>query len=202
MRFLLSLLSPSLCIACGADARWRPPLCRDCWASMRPAGGRDGVWCAYAYEGAAGAMVRALKFDGRVAIADAMAAQLAANAPSDLLDGAVVPVPVHGDHRRRRGIDHAAELGRALASRAGLAFDPCLERVGDPLPQVGRGRRQRVLGPAGSIRVRQGMQAPPAVLLVDDVVTTGATFAACIRALTQAGSGQIAAIAYARTTAR
>jgi predicted amidophosphoribosyltransferase len=202
MCFLLSFLSPALCVACGGDARWHPPLCAACNATLRRAPAGHGPWCLFAYEGAAGAVVRALKFEGRARVADAMAAQIAANAPRGLLAGTVVPVPVHRDHRRRRGVDHAAELGRALAGRTGLAFESCLERVGDPLSQVGRGRRQRVTGPAGTIRVRPGLTPPPAVLLVDDVVTTGATLAACIRVLAQAGCGEIAAVGYARTTAR
>jgi len=131
-----------------------------------------------------------------------MAAHITARVPEALLTGTVVPVPVHPDHRRRRGVDHAAALGQALAARAGLELSACLERVGDPLPQVGRGQRERIHGPRGAIRLRMGAEAPQKSLLVDDVVTTGATLAACIRTLASAGSVEIAAIAYARTSAR
>jgi predicted amidophosphoribosyltransferase len=55
-------------------------------------------------------------------------------------------------------------------------------------------------GPAGQVTVIG--TPPPAVVLVDDVVTTGATFAACIKALTEAGCGEVTPVAYARTTAR
>jgi predicted amidophosphoribosyltransferase len=111
-------------------------------------------------------------------------------------------VPVHPSHRRRRGLDHTAALGRALARRTRLDYLECLARGGDPLPQVGRGRRARMRGPAGSIVVASGLDPPERALLVDDVVTTGATLAACATALRAAGCQQIAAIAYARTTAR
>lgn len=190
---LIALVVPSLCVACGADAGRAAPLCRECRAQM-------GGAIPFPYEGPAGAMVRALKFGGRLPIADAMAAQIVAHAQPE--QGAVVPVPVHPAHRRRRGLDHTGELARAVARRAGLPFADCLVRSGDPLPQVGRGRSERIRGPAGSIAVRSETTPPREVLLIDDVVTTGATLAACISALRDAGSPHITPIAYARTTAR
>jgi predicted amidophosphoribosyltransferase len=147
-------------------------------------------------------MVRSLKFGGRSPMADVMAAQIAAHAPRQLFDGALVPVPVHAAHRRRRGLAHAHLLADALHSRTGLPVADCLERIGDPRPQVGRGRRQRLAGPAGAIAVRAGAEAPPRALLVDDVVTTGATIAACAQALRAGGARSVRAIAYARTAAR
>lgn len=189
---LVALVVPSLCVACGADAGRAAPLCRQCRVQM--------VGVPFPYEGPAGALVRALKFGGRIQIADTMAAQIVAHAPA--LSGTVVPAPVHPLHRRRRGLDHTAELGRAIARRARLQFAECLIRTGDPRPQVGRGRRERMRGPAGAIVVRPDAVVPPEVVLVDDVITTGATLAACATALRVAGCQHITPIAYARTTAR
>jgi predicted amidophosphoribosyltransferase len=199
---LIGLLVPPLCVACGADAGRATPLCRECRAAMRPLTGAPHPWAAFAYEGPAGALVRALKFGGRAAIADAMAAQIVALAPPGLLRGAVVPVPAHPAHSRRRGIDHASALGRALARRTGLEFADCLVRSGDARPQVGRGRSARIHGPAGSIGVAAGVDPPAQALLVDDVVTTGATLAACASTLKAAGCQETTAVVYARTTAR
>jgi predicted amidophosphoribosyltransferase len=205
---IVSLIAPPLCVACGTDAGRAVPLCRDCRAAMAAGGGRRSrvaaidCWTAFAYDGPAGALVRALKFGGRVALADAMAAQMAAHAPPELLAGAVVPVPVHPGHRRRRGLDHAAALARALAGRCGLPYDACLARGGDPTPQVGRGRGERLRGPVGTIALRRGATAPAAALIVDDVLTTGATIAACAAVLRDGGSSRIGALAYVRTAGR
>jgi predicted amidophosphoribosyltransferase len=114
----------------------------------------------------------------------------------------VVPVPVHPAHARRRGVDHAAALARALARRTGLPFADCLVRSGDPQPQVGRGRQARIRGPAGQVDIRPGVHAPRIALLIDDVITTGATLAACCTTLRVAGCQGIVPIAFARTTAR
>jgi ComF family protein len=203
---LISLIAPPLCIACAGDAGRAGPLCRECRGelarSARTAGQTGPCWAAFPYDGPAGAMVRSLKFGGRIPIAAVMAAQIAAQAPPDLLCGTLVPVPVHAAHRRRRGMAHAHLLAEALGDRTGLAVADCLERVGDPRPQVGRGRRERMAGLAGAIAVRSGTEPPVVAVLVDDVVTTGATIAACAQALCAAGSRSFRAIAYARTGAR
>ena len=74
-------------------------------------------------------------------------------------------------------------------------IDRALEERGHPLI-ISR------VHPTGSIELRAGSVAPERALLVDDVLTTGATINACIRALHAAGTREVAALAYARTTAR
>jgi ComF family protein len=202
---IVSIIAPPLCAACGGDAAPAPPLCRGCRAEMaRPGGGlvlpELGAWAAFSYDGPAGALVRALKFGGRVQLADVMAAHVAAGAPPGLLTGGLVPVPLHPSRLRRRGFNPAAVLAGALARRAGLVVADCLRRTGDPTPQMGRGRRARMLGVADNVRVAGAV--PQRALLVDDVVTTGATLTACARALRAGGCREVAAVVYARTPAR
>ena len=171
------------------------------------------AWAPVGYEGPARELVRALKFRGAVALVDAMAAQIAANAPSGLLgEGAgadparpvLVPVPLHPRRMRARGFNQARLLAEALARRTGLATADCLERLGAEGTQVGRGRHERRAGPAGRVLMRSGQatEAPAHALLVDDVVTTGGTLAACAAALRSAGTGEVGALAFARTLGR
>jgi ComF family protein len=160
------------------------------------------AWAAVSYEGPARALVRALKFRGAVGLVDAMAAQMAANAPPHLLRGrTLVPVPLHRTRRRRRGFNQAEEIAAALGRRAGLPVADCLERVAGST-QVGKGRSERLAALDGLMRLRAGAGVPLRVLLVDDVVTTGSTLAACAAALEAEGAREVMAIAYARTPGR
>ena len=160
------------------------------------------MWAPLAYEGGARALVGALKYRGALQAADLMAAQMAANAPpGQLLGRAFVPVPLHPARRRRRGYNQAERLARALAERSGAVVCDCLERTGSRRAQVGRPRAERLEAIEGAIGARAGVGVPARVLVIDDVVTTGATLAACVRVLRRAGA-DVRAIAYARTPGR
>jgi ComF family protein len=208
LRSLVSLVAPPLCAGCGASAGRVEPLCADCRRGLRRAGDVDlllgvPVWAAFAYEGGARALVRALKFRGTAAVATTMAAQIATTAPPELLDGAtLVPVPLHPARRRRRGYNQAELLARDLARRHPPAVADILARAGPRATQMGRTRAERLRAMEASIALRPGATPPPRALLVDDVITTGATIAACAAALTSAGAEVAGAIAYARTLGR
>jgi ComF family protein len=200
------MLVPPLCWSCAGVARRREPLCLGCLRLLRRLGPEpvllSGVptWASVAYAGPARALVGALKFRGATAVADTMAAQIAANAPPSMLEGTLLPVPLHPRRLRRRGYNQAALIAEALALRTGLELADCLRRGGSAATQVGRDRRERRLGPAGSIELRT--TPPERVVLVDDVATTGATLAACAAVLRAAGSLELAALVFARTIGR
>jgi ComF family protein len=178
-------------------------LCDRCRATLRflgPVQSGAPVWAAVGYEGPARALVGALKFRGALAVADPMAALMVAAAPAERLRGALVPVPLHPARRRRRGFNQAERLARALGRRTGLPVEDCLVRGGRNLRQVGRDRPARLAGPAGSVRARGPV--PARAVLVDDVTTTGATLAACAAALRAAGSEEVTALVFARTSGR
>jgi ComF family protein len=207
------MLVPPLCWGCGGVARRREPLCGGCRGQLRrlapdavPLCGVQ-VWAPVAYSGPARDLVRALKFRGATAVADAMAAQIAANAPAELLGAnapasrpALVPAPLHPRRRRRRGYNQAALVAEALARRTSLEVADCLSRSGSAATQVGRDRAERRAGPAGSVGVRTAV--PERVVLIDDVATTGATLAACAAALRVAGTREVVALVFARTIGR
>jgi ComF family protein len=218
---LLSILVPPVCavcrgslrdagaVACTACLRRLPWLrghrCPRCGLPRHRSGcpaaraAFDRAWAPLAYEGVARDVVAALKFRAALPVAGLMAAHVAANLPLDLRGPprAVVPVPAHRGRRRRRGFDAAALLAAALAGRAGLPLTPCLRRVDRGRRQVGAGRVLR--RSAGRFEAVLVAPTPRAVLLVDDVHTTGATLDACARALKAGGAEAVAAVTYART---
>jgi predicted amidophosphoribosyltransferase len=97
--------------------------------------------------------------------------------------------------RRQRGFDAAEAIAGALASRTGLPYEPCLGRT-QTTRQVGRPRAQRMADPP---RVRVVSPVPDMVVLVDDVMTTGATLGACAEALRAGGALGVVALTFARS---
>ncbi len=213
LELLGGLVVPPLCWSCSGLSARGELLCHGCRLALHRlsaepvwlAGVR--VWAPVAYSGPARDLVRALKFRGAVHVADAMAAPIVANAPEGLLERdspagrlTLVPVPLHPRRLRSRGYNQAEAIAHALSRRASIPLTDRLTRTGPSITQMGRNRSERQAGPIGSIDLA-GI-APPRVVLVDDVVTTGATLAACREALAAAGSLEIAAVTFARTIGR
>jgi ComF family protein len=201
---LLGLLVPPRCALCGRGCSARDQLCESCGSGLsrlrpRPTAipGVDHAWSAAPYEGLARELVAALKFGARIGLARPAAEAIAAGAPSALLAGSIVPVPPDPWRRRRRGFDPADALGQALARQTGLPVSRCLRRS-PGRRQVGRPRAQRLADPP-QVRVRR--VPPRRAVLIDDVLTTGATLAACARALRAHGAMRVDAVTFARSGA-
>jgi ComF family protein len=114
----------------------------------------------------------------------------------------VVPVPVHADRERQRGYDQAALIAQVAAANLGLPCVRALERARATRAQFELDRDERSANVAGAFRIRDRRASAAVagqwVLLVDDVITTGATLAACGNALVQAGAFAVSAITVAR----
>jgi predicted amidophosphoribosyltransferase len=141
-----------------------------------------------------------LKFRGLLAVADLLAAPMAAGGGALWAGATIVPVPADPRRRRRRGFDHAALIAEALARRTGRPLTACLRRPPAPR-QLGAGRAAR--------QVRVSTVAPAAVgpvpdraVLVDDVHTTGATLRACAQALRAEGCSHVHVLTATRATGR
>ncbi len=146
-------------------------------ASTLALGGRRlAVRWACEYSGVGRDLVHALKFARRTPAAAAIAAAMA---PLVAADTVLVPVPASPWRRRLRGFDPAEEIAVALGRHTGLDIVRCLLRK-HGRRQVGRARADRLADPP---QVHLAGPAPPAAVIVDDVLTTGATLVACARAL-------------------
>lgn len=193
---------PPLCAACGRSCRAQAVLCTRCarrLAAAEPLLGKgppglDRAWSSAPHEGVARNLVAALKFRSLLPVAELMADRIQWLAPAHMLSGTVVPVPSAPGRLRGRGFDPAGELAGALAERLDAPLERCLTRRGGGR-QVGRRRAERVGHPP---RIQARGRAPRSVLLVDDVLTTGATLTACARALRAAGAARVVAVTFAR----
>jgi predicted amidophosphoribosyltransferase len=156
--------------------------------------GIDRVWSSASHDGVPRALVGALKFRRLLPVAELMADRIHWLAPGHLLSGSVVAVPAAPPRMRKRGFDPAGELAAALAARLEAEPVPCLARRGSG-HQVGKRRAERIAHPPS---IEAIADAPRSVLLVDDVLTTGATLTACAAALRGAGAKRIVALTFTR----
>lgn len=218
LRGFLELVFPPRCAACGVLGQ--EPFCPACAEAVDPAPpgcrrcgrpGLDAVCGACLAQPPAFDAVRpggllggpladaihALKYRGRPALARPLGEWLAARV--ELPEGAkLVPVPLAPRRRRERGHDQAALLAEALARAAGRErLRRALRRVRDTPPQVGRDRAARARNVQGAFAASSEV-AGQDVVLVDDVVTTGATADACARALKAAGARSVVVVSLAR----
>lgn len=163
----------------------------------------DRARAAVLHEGPARAVAHGLKYADRCDFAPMMAAWMA-RAGRELIDGcdAIVPVPLHRARLFTRRYNQSAELARALAVLTGKPLvSGALVRRKATRPQVGLARAARLDNVAGAFAVaprRAGEIAGRNVLVVDDVLTTGATVNAAARVLKRGGARRVDVLTFAR----
>ncbi len=176
---LLELLAPSVCPACDSPRRpGTPRLCDRCRSQLVPLRRLRGVPTALAYEGTGAELVQRFKFDGR---RDALCVLLEPliERVAELRVDSIVPLPRHPERVRELGRDPVYELARALTRRTRLPLESgVLRRTRATPPQTGLSPRARRTNVAGSFAARSGTLQGRRALLLDDVITTGATLGA------------------------
>jgi ComF family protein len=225
---VLSLVFPVACPACGLplDRPSRGPLCEPCWTQLprhrdsacdcgAPLPNPDLDLCGRCrrgladfdrgaslgpYTGALRVAIHQLKYTGKRRAAKRLAEQMSRLAPVQrvlLGEPLLIPVPLHPGRATARGFNQAALLAAALAKPRGLRVLEGLVRVRDTPPQTGRSAAARRRNVAGAFQATERLRDRD-VVLVDDVLTTGATARACARALRRAGARRVGLLTVAR----
>lgn len=187
----IAFIDDPVCDGCGSPFEYDlGERCPACLARKRR---YDRARAACLYDEHSRELILQLKHADRTDLSGLFAKWLSRSA-RDLLEeaDAVVPVPLHRLRLLRRRYNQAAEVARPLARMAGLEFLPdTLIRTRPTATQGGRtfgGRRRNVAGAFAVPPSRRSKVEGRRILLVDDVLTTGATAEACARALKQAGA--------------
>ncbi|MBA3430026.1 MAG: ComF family protein [Actinobacteria bacterium] len=197
---LQDLMAPGRCVACRRPGSLLCPQCADSLARPRNDGAVEGIdrtLAAWDYDGAARTLILALKVGGRRAAAGPPAAAMCERARAvGIKAGVVTWVPGRRGDQRRRGFDHAEVLARLVAAGLGLPARALLRRRGPArLDQTTLGASERWINLHGAFIARA---SPTPVLLVDDLVTTGATASSCAGALQAAGAPGVEALVACR----
>ncbi len=194
------------CPGCGA----RPPApqataltCGACLRAPRPWG---RLMAAGPYDGRLRELILAYKFEGRLDLGRQLQELLLAAFARGLADfpelsgcELLVPVPLHPRRLLSRGFNQSREIARLLAARRALPIrQEALERVRQTIPQMELGARERVENIRGAFAARREAVEGRGVLLVDDIMTTGATLEECARTLAAAGAARVDVLVLAR----
>ena len=201
---VLTFLDGPGCACCGTPSRLRwesESLCAACLARP-PAFARARA--ILAYDDNSRSPILALKHADRLDLVPGFARWLERAGRKLLAEtDLIVPVPLHRFRLWTRRYNQAAELARALSRRSGRPADPLALRRTRPTPSQGamvsaRARRRNVVGAFQVPETRRAQVKGRNILLVDDVLTTGATAEAAARALKRAGAARVEVLALAR----
>lgn len=187
------------CVVCGVEKGVENALCNHCDSELlalkygETKAKEFSAFSVYGYDGAAGKIVRGYKYNGKRYLADFMAGKMAAAVPTGT--SAVCFVPLHKKRLRQRGFDQAELLAEGIAKITGIPFVSVIARTRNTKTQTKLSQQQR----------RQNMKdafiaAKPIsgnVVLVDDVLTTGATAAECAAVLKCAGAADVFVLTFA-----
>jgi ComF family protein len=192
-----------LCLSCRTPFANSFPLdsegrCMLCRSGRR---GFDYAYCYGAYDGTLRELIHLFKYSSMRGLAAPLSKLLAAALPLDQRFDMVTPVPLHWAKRWRRGFNQSQLLGKAIARRRGIPLVKALRRNYATRAQAGLSHAQRRENVAGAFKARRRVNGLR-ILLVDDVMTTGATAAACARALKRAGARSVTLLTLARVDRR
>jgi ComF family protein len=199
------LIAEYFCVACRMPFVNRFPLdetgrCGLCRLGLQ---GFDAVYSYGSYEGTLRELVHLFKYGGVRPLAGTFGKFLAQALPRETSFDVVVPMPLHWFKKWQRGFNQSDVLAREIGKKWNVPVRNVVRRKKATRPQSGLTNAKRRANMQGAFGMPRGRSlAGMRVLLVDDVVTTGATASACARVLKRAGAAHVALLALARTDRR
>ncbi|MGA9581408.1 MAG: ComF family protein [Allosphingosinicella sp.] len=198
----LHFLGEPCCARCGLPFAYPAEGEAECGSCLADPPPFDRLRAAVAYGEVSRRVALKLKYSGRPGLAETLAHFMTRHICPGEGDVLLVPVPLHRWRIWKRGYNQAALIASALSRRTGLpAGLDLLSRIRATPPLKGLGRRERRLAVRGAFKVPPRARSALAgrrVLLVDDVYTSGATAAACARALKRGGAASVEILCWAR----
>lgn len=211
---LKQFVYPLRCALCDCSIRYDEgaSLCSPCAASLNPVEADftaphlahawfDRARSVYPFEGRLRDALHGFKYGERFDLTKYLARVLEGEVRKMEWPDVIVPVPLHPKRLRSRGFNQSVIVARPLAKRLGITFDvETLVRATDPGPQVERERKERIKAVKGIFAVKNPRAIKGKnVLLIDDVLTTGATVNECARVLKKSGATRVDILTIART---
>src|SRR5258706_6639147 len=199
------MVAEFFCVACRTPFLNRFPLdesgrCALCRLGLS---GFDAVYSYGSYEGSLRKLIHLFKYERIRPLARPFGEFLARALPREERFDLIVPMPLHWRRRWERGFNQAGLLAREIAGRWNVPMRNVARRTRATSPQAGLTNAKRRANVRGAFSVKRGSRLDGMrVLLVDDVLTTGASAGACARALKRAGASQVALLSLARADRR
>lgn len=184
---------PGRCFRCSKQSS-QSKTCKNC----RQHSSLAHVWIRSEYKGIPKELIHGLKFQRTPSAATIVGEAMISTLPEITEDTIVVPIPTASSRKRQRGYDQAVLISRSIARQTGMSVVRALVRTGQTR-QVGSKKADRLNQLKNAyVVVRPGRISGAHILLIDDVLTTGATLESAAKSLRRAGATQVDALVFAR----
>lgn len=220
VHWIQEAIAPARCVGCSSYGGWQCDACgagvvrlkrQYCYicgvvseagatcARCKDLGVLDGVWVACEYsEGWIRSAIHSFKYNGNHQLVGSLSRILNQAIPDDFTGGLVVGVPSHWSRVFTRGFNQAEQLAMSVAVMRGWRFQSVLKKAAKTRPQVGLRRELRLKSVIDTI-VLEKRVTDHRVIIVDDVMTTGATLEECAKVLRKAGVSEVYGLVLARS---
>lgn len=198
----LEFLGPPWCRGCAAPFVFDRGADAYCAACIANPPRHDGIRAAVRYDDLSARVALRLKYGGKIGLARVIAQQLLRHVPEDMDQLIITPVPLHWTRIWSRSFNQSALIGKQLAALTGIAFVPDLLVRHKRTPSM-RGldpkRRRKAVASAFALHPKyKGTLEGRKIILIDDVLTTGATSDGCVAVLKRGGAKWVQIFCWAR----